>query len=57
MFKNLMEHMGVEPDRIHYSWISSAESTKFVEVVKEVTEKVRALGPNRQFAKDEAKVA
>jgi F420-non-reducing hydrogenase iron-sulfur subunit len=57
LFKNLMEHMGVEPDRIHYSWISSAESTKFVEVVKEVTEKVRALGPNRQFAKDEAKVA
>jgi coenzyme F420-reducing hydrogenase delta subunit len=52
-----MEHMGIEPDRIHYSWISSAESTKFVEVVKEVTEKVRALGPNQHFAKQEAKVA
>jgi F420-non-reducing hydrogenase iron-sulfur subunit len=57
LFKNLMEHMGIEPDRIHYSWISSAESTKFVEVVKEVTEKVKALGPNQHFAKHEAKVA
>ena len=57
LFKNLMEHMGIEPDRIHYSWISSAESTKFVEVVKEVTDKVRALGPNQHFAKQEAKVA
>jgi F420-non-reducing hydrogenase iron-sulfur subunit len=42
-----MEHMGVEPDRIHFSWISSAESTKFVNVVKEVTEKVKAMGPNK----------
>jgi F420-non-reducing hydrogenase iron-sulfur subunit len=49
--------MGVEPDRIHFSWISSAESTKFVEVVKEVTAAVKALGPNKQFVKIKAKVA
>ena len=52
-----MEHMGIEPDRIHFSWISSAEATKFVEVVKEVTKKVKALGPNNHFVKKEAKVA
>ncbi len=46
-----MAHMGVESDRIHYSWVSSAEATKFVQVVKEVTEAVRALGPNRRFVK------
>jgi coenzyme F420-reducing hydrogenase delta subunit len=52
-----MEHMGTEPGRIQFSWISSAESTKFVEVVKEVTEKVRALGPNQSFIKAKAEVA
>ena len=52
-----MEHMGVEPDRLHYSWISSAESTKFVDVAKRVTEAVRSLGPNTMFIKDEAKAA
>jgi coenzyme F420-reducing hydrogenase delta subunit len=52
-----MEHMGIESHRIHFSWISSAESTKFVEVVNEVTEKVKALGPNQSFVKPEAKVA
>jgi len=52
-----MEHMGIEPGRIHFSWISSAESTKFVKVVKEVTEAVRALGPNKHFVKHQAKVA
>ncbi len=53
MMKELMEHMGVEPGRIQFSWISSAESTKFVEVVKEVTETVKALGPNKKFVKTE----
>jgi len=47
----------VEPDRLHFSWISSAESTKFVEVVTEITEKVKALGPNTHYVKKEAKVA
>jgi coenzyme F420-reducing hydrogenase delta subunit len=52
-----MEHMGIEPGRIQFSWVSSAESTKFVTVVNEVTEAVKALGPNRHFVKPEAKVA
>ena len=49
--------MGVEPGRIHFSWISSAESTKFVDVVKKVTEAVKALGPNQRFVKNLPKVA
>jgi len=52
-----MEMMGMEPDRLHFSWISSAESTKFVKVVKEITEKVKAIGPNQHFIKQTAKVA
>lgn len=46
-----MEHMGVEPGRLQFSWISSAESTKFVDVAKKVTEAVQALGPNTKFKK------
>lgn len=49
---NLLEHMGIESDRVHFSWISSAEATKFVDVVKEITDKVEALGPNKKFVKD-----
>ena len=49
--------MGVEPGRVHFSWISSAESTKFVDVVKKVTEAVRQLGPNENYVKKELKVA
>ena len=51
LLTNLLTFMGVEPDRVQFSWISSAESTKFVKVVGEVTEKIRALGPASRFAR------
>jgi F420-non-reducing hydrogenase iron-sulfur subunit len=37
--------MGLD-DRLHLDWISSAEAQKFVQVVTDFTEKIRALGPN-----------
>ena len=49
---NLLEHMGIEKDRVHFSWISSAEATKFVDVVTEISDKVRALGPNKKLVKE-----
>jgi coenzyme F420-reducing hydrogenase delta subunit len=49
--------MGIDPDRLHFSWVSSAEATKFIEVVTEVTAAVKALGPSKHFIKTEAKVA
>jgi len=52
-----MEHMGIEPDRLHFSWISSAEATKFVDVVNEITAAVKALGPSENFLKTEARAA
>jgi F420-non-reducing hydrogenase iron-sulfur subunit len=55
--ENLLEHIGIEPGRIHFSWVSSAESTKFVDVVNRVTEAVKALGPNDHFVKTLPKVA
>jgi F420-non-reducing hydrogenase iron-sulfur subunit len=49
---NLLEQVGIERDRLHFSWISSAEATKFVDVVKEISEKVRALGSNKKLVKE-----
>ena len=55
--KNLLEHTGIEPGRLHFSWISSAESTKFVDVVTKITDEVKALDPaNKKYVKTEPKV-
>ncbi|MBW1995400.1 MAG: hydrogenase iron-sulfur subunit [Deltaproteobacteria bacterium] len=57
LLRNIMGYMGIEPGRLHFSWISSAESTKFIDVAREVTEAVKALGPDHYFVKTRAKVA
>ncbi len=51
---NLLEHMGIERERLHFSWISSAEATKFIDVVKEVSASIKALGPNDKLVKRSA---
>ena len=43
--QELLAFMGLE-GRLHLEWISSAEAQKFVRVVTDFTEKIRALGPN-----------
>ncbi len=43
--QELLSFMGLK-DRLHLSWISSAEAGKFVQVINDFTEKIRAMGPN-----------
>jgi coenzyme F420-reducing hydrogenase delta subunit len=47
----------MEPKRLHFSWISSAEATKFVEVANEVIQAVRETGPAAYLIKRRAEVA
>ncbi len=51
LLKELLDFVGVEDGRVQFSWVSAAEGAKFSQVMTEVTEKVRALGPNRCLAK------
>jgi coenzyme F420-reducing hydrogenase delta subunit len=51
VLKRLLEYIGIEPERFQLRWVSAAEGTKFSAVVKEVTEKIAALGPNRWVEK------
>ena len=57
MLKGLLEHIGIEPGRVQFSWISSAEATKFVEVAHEVSRTVKELGPAAHLIKRRAEVA
>ena len=51
VLKNLLEYVGLEPGRLHFSWISSAEATKFQETATHVTTAVRGLGPAKFLRK------
>lgn len=52
MFASMMDYIGIEPGRLHFSWISSAEAGKFQLTATEVVESIRKLGPNTQLVKD-----
>ena len=47
--KRLLEYNGIEPERFEAKWISGSEAGKFRDTVMEITETVRALGPNTAF--------
>ena len=52
VLNDLLEFVGIDPGRVSFSWVSAAEGERFAEVVREVTEKVRQLGPNKKLLKD-----
>ncbi len=49
LFRELLDTLGIEMDRIHFTWISAAEGRKWQEVITEITEKTRAMGPYRAY--------
>jgi coenzyme F420-reducing hydrogenase delta subunit/ferredoxin len=45
LFRELLDVLGFDLERIHFTWISAAEGKKFQQVVTDITEKTRKLGP------------
>jgi coenzyme F420-reducing hydrogenase delta subunit len=52
VFKDMLEFVGIEPGRVHFSWLSAAEGSKFVDVVNKTTNDVKALGPFKKLYND-----
>ncbi len=48
-FRALLHFIGVDLNRLQFSWVSAAEGGKWVEVVTELTERVRTMGPMPEF--------
>jgi coenzyme F420-reducing hydrogenase delta subunit len=49
IMRNLLEFIGVDPQRIRMSWVSASEGKKFADVITEVTEDIKQLGPLQSF--------
>jgi coenzyme F420-reducing hydrogenase delta subunit/ferredoxin len=45
LFRELLQTLGFDLERINFTWISAAEGHKWQQAVKEITEKTRKLGP------------
>ncbi len=43
--RKLLEHVGVNPERLRLEWVSASEGTRFAEVVTNFTNQLKELGP------------
>lgn len=49
MLKRFLPFMGIDEGRFQYTWVSASEGARWQKVVREFTERVRALGPLKLF--------
>lgn len=52
LLKKFLDYMGIESERVNFSWVSAAEGEKFSRVVTEVVKEVKALGPAKRLVKE-----
>jgi F420-non-reducing hydrogenase iron-sulfur subunit len=45
LLKRVVQDMGIEPERLRLEWISASEGERLKNVVNEMVEQLRALGP------------
>jgi F420-non-reducing hydrogenase iron-sulfur subunit len=49
LVKNLMEYVGLEPQRFQMSWVSAAEGTKYTQIIKDFVQELKPLGPQKKL--------
>lgn len=46
LLQMVMEQLGLEPERLRLDWISASEGERFAMIIKDMTEKIKTLGPS-----------
>ena len=52
LLKNWLEYVGIEPERVQFSWVSAAEGGRFAEILQKVVDGVKQVGPIQKLTKD-----
>jgi len=49
VFKELADFIGIDSNRVCFSWVSAAEGAKWAEIVNTFTDEVRKLGSHKAY--------
>ena len=52
LLKKLASYIGIEPERIQFSWVSASEGQRFADLMDRVIEDVKQVGPIKNMKKD-----
>ena len=47
LLKKLLADFGVEDERVRLEWVSASEGQRFADIVNDMTERIKVLGPSR----------
>lgn len=52
LLKSLLTYVGIEPERVQFSWVSASEGARFADLMTKVSAEVKALGPAVKLVKE-----
>jgi len=52
LLKKFLGYLGVEPERVQFSWVSASEGSRFAALIETVVNDVKKLGPSKKLLKE-----
>jgi coenzyme F420-reducing hydrogenase delta subunit len=52
VIKKYLGYLGINPDRVQFSWVSASEGTRFANLINKLVNDVQKLGPQKQLVKE-----
>ena len=52
LLKSLLTYVGIEPERVQFSWVSASEGARFADLMTKVSAEVAELGPAVKLVKE-----
>jgi F420-non-reducing hydrogenase iron-sulfur subunit len=53
LVKELLNYIGLEPERFQMSWVSAAEGTKYTKIIKDFVNTLKPLGPQNKLRRSQ----
>jgi coenzyme F420-reducing hydrogenase delta subunit len=53
MLKSFLGYLGIEPERVQFSWVSASEGGRFAALIEKVVADVKKLKTKRKLVKEE----
>ena len=54
MLKKFLEYVGIEPERVQFSWVSASEGGRFASLIEKVVQDVRKLPSRKKLNRKES---
>jgi coenzyme F420-reducing hydrogenase delta subunit len=52
MLKGFLNYLGIEPERVQFSWVSASEGGRFAALIEKVVSDVKKLQSAKQLVKE-----